>query len=626
MRALVMVSPRVIYSVLVGLAACSSASPSGPIPATDAGPGGSDAPANDAPANDAPTGDGPAAVISVPSSLAPMRNAYLGSVLIPASLRPTFTWTPSTSSSGTIVSYQFEISTDASFAVGVTRATTSSTSYTPPASLAVSADAPVGARYYWRVKACTSPQQCSAYSSPWWVNLGRSERDLNGDGFADVIVGASGNDGGGSAAGRAYIYFGDASGDVDAVADGTLTGAAADDSFGGSVAAAGDVNGDGFADVIVGARFNSGGGSKSGRAYVYFGAAGTSFDASADGVLTGAAAFDNFGTSVASAGDVNGDGFFDVIVGAPGNDTGGMTAGRTYLYFGAAGTTFDASADGVLTGASNDNFGIAAATAGDVNGDGFADVIVGAWFNSAGGANAGRAYLYFGAAGATFDASADGTLTGAAAGDLFGSSVASAGDVNNDGFADVIVGAYFNDGGGANAGRAYLYFGTAGATFDASADGTLTGATAGEVFGSSVASAGDVNGDGFSDVIVGAPLHNEATGRTTIYFGAAGTTFDAGADASIAGAAASDGFAIAVAAAGDVNGDGFADVVVGAYFNDAAGTDAGRAYVYFGGAGSFDATADGIFTGAATGDLFGISVASAWSGVRRAPAGVCSLI
>jgi len=394
-----------------------------------------------------------------------------------------------------------------------------------------------------------------------------SAGDVNGDGFADVIAGANGN-----AAGQADVYFGGPA--ADGGADLVLTGESDLDQFGYSVAPAGDVNGDGFADVIVGAWSNDAGGTDAGRAYVYYG--GVSPDATPDLTLTGAAANDNFGFSVASAGDVNGDGFGDVIVGAWSNDTGGTDAGRAYVYYG--GYFPDATPDLTLTGvAANDFFGYSVASAGDVNGDGFADVIVGAWANDAGGADAGRAYVYFG--GPAADATPDLALTGAAANDSFGYSVASAGDVNGDGFADLLVGAYGSDAGGADAGRAYVYFG--GPAADATPDLTLTGAAANDVFGYSAASAGDVNGDGFDDIMVGAFLSDAGgadAGRAYVYFG--GPAPDAVADLTLTGAAGDDFFGYSVASAGDVSGDGFDDLIVGAYGNDAGGTEAGRAYVY----------------------------------------------
>ena len=231
-----------------------------------------------------------------------------------------------------------------------------------------------------------------------------------------------------------------------------FTGAAVGDYFGMSVSNAGDVNNDGDDDVIVGAPYNSAGGSYAGRAYLFFG--GAAMDSSPDVILTGEAANDYLGYSVSGAGDVNNDGYADVIVGAIGNDAGGANAGRAYIFFG--GTAMDSTADVIFTGeAAGDYFGGSVSGAGDVNNDGYGDVIVGARGNDAGGANAGRAYIYFG--GASTDSTADVIFTGAAATDLFAYSVSGYGDVNNDGYSDVIVGARGNDAGGTDAGAAYTY-------------------------------------------------------------------------------------------------------------------------------------------------------------------------
>ena len=187
---------------------------------------------------------------------------------------------------------------------------------------------------------------------------------------------------------------------------------------------------------------------------------------------TGAASGDVLGWSSATAGDVNGDGYADVIAGAWANDTGGTNSGVVYIYFG--GPKADDVADVTLFNVqASGGFGIAVGTAGDVNGDGFADVIVGADGNDAGSANAGQAFLYFG--GPDMDEVADLALTGEAADDRFGVTVGTAGDVNGDGYDDLIVGAYGNDAGGTDAGRAYVYFGGAGP--DATADVVVTGTT-----------------------------------------------------------------------------------------------------------------------------------------------------
>jgi len=427
-----------------------------------------------------------------------------------------------------------------------------------------------------------------------------SARDVNGDGYSDVIVGAYLNDAGGADAGQAYLYLGGPS--MDNTADATFTGAAAGDFFGVSVASAGDVNGDGYPDIIIGAQWNDAGGADAGRAYVYLG--GNSVDNIADAIFTGTAAINRFGRSVASAGDVNNDGYGDIIVGAYLNDDGGADAGKAYLYLNSLNGT-DIPDEFFTGAASGDNFGTVSG-AGDVNGDGYGDIIVGARSNDAGGNNAGRAYIYFG--GPSIDNTADVVLTGAAPDDFFGSSVASAGDVNGDGYDDVIVGASGNDAGGVDAGRAYIYFG--GSSMDGTVDVTLTGLSAGDGFWV-VAGAGDVNGDGYSDVIVGASGNDAVgsnAGRAYIFLG--GSNMNNVADVIFDGEVANDAFGITVSGAGDVNGDGYSDVMVGALFNDAGGVDAGRAYLYFGGA-IMDNTADVTLTGAAAEDGFGNSIANA---------------
>lgn len=220
----------------------------------------------------------------------------------------------------------------------------------------------------------------------------------------------------------------------------TITGAAAGDQFGISVSHAGDINSDGFGDVIIGANGNDSGGAISGRAYIYFG--GVVPDTVADVIMTGEAADDNFGFSVSSAGDVNDDGFNDVIVGAPQNDAFSLNnAGRAYIYFG--GSTMNNVADVILSGLTiNDKLGNSVSPAGDMNADGYGDVIVGAFLT---GNNAGSAYIYFG--GSAPDSTADMTLNGETSNDQFGASVASAGDMNGDGYSDVIIGANGNDSG-----------------------------------------------------------------------------------------------------------------------------------------------------------------------------------
>ncbi len=421
--------------------------------------------------------------------------------------------------------------------------------------------------------------------------------DVNGDGYDDIIMGAYR-----SSAGRAYIFFGgpEFSGSFSASsADIIIVGEAADDHLGCSVSTAGDVNGDGYDDIIVGAEDNDAGGDRAGRAYIFFGGPGFSglFNASsADVVITGEAADDELGRSVSTAGDINGDGYDDIIVGAWHNDTGGSNAGRAYIFFGGPGFSgsFNASsADVIITGeAANDHLGCSVSTAGDVNGDGYDDIIVGAHYNGAGGAWAGRAYIFFGGPGfsGSFNASAaDIIITGEAMDNQLGISVSTAGDVNSDGYDDIVVGAHGNSVGGTAAGRAYVFWGSPGfsGSFSASsADIIITGEAANDWLGYSVSTAGDINGDGYDDIIVGAYLNDAGgsdVGRAYVFHGGPGFSgsFNASsANIIITGEAADDLLGFSVSTAGNVNSDGCDDIIVGAWRNDAGGTDAGRAYVY----------------------------------------------
>lgn len=404
-----------------------------------------------------------------------------------------------------------------------------------------------------------------------------SAGDVNNDGYNDVIVGATDYDYV-SEDDYAYIFYGGSS--MDGYPDIELT-VGTRDGFGWSVSSAGDVNGDGYDDVIIGSRLYE----PTGRAYIFFG--GSNMDRNPDVVLTGAAFGVNFGCSVSSAGDVNNDGYDDVIVGADGYVF--ESAGHAYIYLG--GSNMDNKHDVILTGETIGNlFGCAVFPLGDLNKDGFDDVMVGAWqYNS----TTGSAYVYYG--GSTMDSNPDITLTGEVTGNWFGYSVASAGDVNNDGYDDLIMGAYgYNN----QIGRVYIYFG--GNNIDNNPDVILTGEEY-SFFGASVASAGDVNNDGYDDVIVGASYSN--VGRAYIYFG--GSSMDSNPDVILTGTAKSF-FGNSVSSAGDFNKDGFDDVIVGAYKYN---TDTGSAYIYFGGS-TMDSNPDVILTGT-TSSYFGLSVSYA---------------
>jgi hypothetical protein len=417
-----------------------------------------------------------------------------------------------------------------------------------------------------------------------------------------------------------------------------LDGSDSGDRFGFSVSNAGDVNGDGYDDLIIGARFAY---SDQGESYVVFGKPGEFNSVVNLGTLNGTNGFrldgvdrgDQSGFSVSSAGDVNGDGFDDLIIGAYGADPGGRDrAGESYVVFGKSGgfasaidlSTLDGTTGFRLDGIdADDRAGYSVSSAGDVNGDGFDDVIIGAQLADPGGVNgAGASYVVFGKSSgfaSVLDLSAlDGTtgfrLDGIGPGHGSGGAVSSAGDVNGDGVDDLTIGA--RGGGAYNAGESYVVFGKlsgfASAMELSTLDGTtgfrLDGIDSGSQSGFAVSNAGDVNGDGFDDLIIGAPGADPGgvniAGESYVVFGKSGgfgssidlSTLDGTSGFRLNGIDTGDQSGGAVSSAGDVNGDGFGDLIIGARYADPGGVGVGRnegeSYVVFGKSGEFGSSLD----------------------------------
>ncbi|MCW0181814.1 MAG: hypothetical protein OJI70_08580 [Zavarzinia sp.] len=504
-----------------------------------------------------------------------------------------------------------------------------------------------------------------------------SAGDINGDGYDDIVVGVP--YGSATYNGEAYVVFGKATGfgTVDgtgrlvldlaslAPADGFLIqGDAPHDLLGTSVSWAGDVNGDGYDDLVVGAKLGDDGGNVAGEAYVIFGGA-TAFGAvdgtgravidlaalsAAEGfIIQGDAAYDVAGYSVSNAGDINGDGFDDLIVSAKSGDDGGYSAGEAYVVFGTDlgfGTADGAGRQVIdLTGltaaqgfivqgdTAEDQLGQSVHAAGDVNGDGFDDIIVGAPKGDDGGDRAGEAYVIFGGAGGfgspdgasrqvidttTLSASQGFIIQGDHAVSQTGWSVASLGDINGDGFDDMAVSTFAETVTAYYAGAAFVVYGTD-QGFGTDVGGRqvldLGGLTASQGFiisanysyeylGSAVSGAGDVNGDGIDDIIVASRNNGDAGSNTGAAYVVFGTTEGFGIDEGgrqvifVGSLGADEGFVIqgdevddhlslGISAAGDINGDGFDDLIVGAPNGDDAGSEAGEAYVIFGGPEGF---------------------------------------
>jgi FG-GAP repeat protein len=405
--------------------------------------------------------------------------------------------------------------------------------------------------------------------------------DVNGDGYADVIAGAYRYDANGIVdSGIAWAYYGSASG-PSTTPNWTDTGSTRGEFFGHSVATAGDVNGDGFSDVIIGAP-NPTHGDKFGLAYAFYGSP-SGLSATPNWTVKGEQAVGWFGRTVRTAGDVNGDGFDDVVVGAPQWDDGETDEGKAWAYLGSASglsTTASWTAESDQAGSW---FGRWISLAGDVNADGYGDIIVDAHLYDDGQRDEGKVWAYYGSP-SGLPTTADWSAEGNQAAAWFGRAIGPAGDVDADGYADIIVGAPFYTNGELHEGRAFVFKGSATGLAD-SAVWTGESDQQGAMYGRAVWTAGDANADGYDDVIVGAPnfdKNNQVdSGKTFAYYGSpSGPSTAADWTAGIAQARA--WFGRSVSTAGDVNGDGFDDAIVGAPQFDHGEKDEGRVWVFYG--------------------------------------------
>ena len=423
-------------------------------------------------------------------ALPPPRNA----------LRPRFMWEPV----GDAVRYEIELSASCApadrsacaFADAVTASTTE-TVWIPEDPLEVSMTPPLGSEFAWRVRACAGA--CGEWSDVRYVEVGRLPADFDGDGHGDLTVGAQDTDGAETNQGAAYVFSGTSTG-----ADTASPAALANPEplmmarFGNSVASAGDVNGDGFDDLVVGAYLHA-------RVHVYLGGPtgiGPTPDQTLANPLEPTASA--FGWVVAAGGDLNGDGFDDLVVGAQSQDSPTNAEGAVFVYQGAAGgvgTTpilIDSPSRQELG-----QFGFSVGS-GDVDGDGLPDLVVGATSFDGTSINEGIAYLFRGLPSGV-ETSPTWTLPhpDPALGGEFGRDVA-VGDLDGDGLADLLIAAPFSMDGAEEAGSVWVFPGLDGPEPTATPVSRPSTEAFGW-FGNVVAYVGDANGDGYGDFAIGAP-------------------------------------------------------------------------------------------------------------------------
>ncbi|MCF0073621.1 FG-GAP-like repeat-containing protein [Dyadobacter sp. CY261] len=405
-----------------------------------------------------------------------------------------------------------------------------------------------------------------------------SAGDVNGDGYSDIVVGAHMYDKGQGDEGAALVWLGGARGTN--IYSQEITGYQDFCSFGRSVANAGDVNGDGFSDIIVGAYEHNSGQANSGAAYIYYGSL-QGINLNMVTKIENVVGSGGLGFSVAGAGDVNGDGFDDVIIGdmsyfVSWNPQKGLVEGAALIYYGSNQGLITNTPSILKNSQTQSSFGWTVSSAGDVNGDGYDDVLVGDP-NYDKQFDEGAAYVYYGS-GQGINTVAAITLEGDQQSEQFGGAVSNAGDVNGDGFDDILVGAGFYSNNQSYSVAAFIFYGSGSGV---SNNPTIIENKLPDTWnGYSVSGAGDLNGDGFNDIAVGIPDNQAGDGGTFIYYGSS-AGININSSKTILKIGQPSYFGNSVSEAGDFNGDGYGDLLIGAVQYSQIGT---AAFIYLGSA------------------------------------------